>query len=81
MLIQTEYEFELPHGYADDSGTLHRRGTMRLACAADEILPMSDVRVQQNPAYLTIIIEIIIIGIAGFICAVTSKITAVVVNK
>ena len=56
MLIQTEYEFELPHGYADDSGTLHRRGTMRLACAADEILPMSDVRVQQNPAYLTIII-------------------------
>ena len=50
MLIQTEYEFELPHGYADDSGTLHRRGTMRLACAADEILPMSDVRVQQNPA-------------------------------
>ena len=30
MLIQTEYEFELPHGYADDSGTLHRRGTAYL---------------------------------------------------
>lgn len=56
MLIQTEYEFELPYGYADESGTLHKRGTMRLACAADEILPMSDIKVQQNPAYLTVII-------------------------
>ena len=42
--------------------------------------------VEGKPAYLIIIIniiiiEIIIIGIAGFICAVTSKITAVVVNK
>ena len=36
--------------------------------------------VEGKPAYLIIIINIII-GIAGFICAVTSKITAVVVNK
>lgn len=56
MLIQTEYEFELPYGYADEGGTLHKRGTMRLACSADEILPMSDIKVQQNPAYLTVII-------------------------
>ena len=31
---------------------LHRRGVMRLATAADEILPLRDPRVQQNQAYL-----------------------------
>jgi hypothetical protein len=54
--FQTEIEFELPKGYVDDGGTLHRRGTMRLATAADEILPLRDPRVQQNDAYLTVII-------------------------
>jgi len=29
---------------------------MRLATAADEILPLKDPRVQQNPAYLTVIL-------------------------
>lgn len=56
MAFQTEYEFELPRGYVDENGTLHRRGIMRLATAADEILPMKDPRVQQNPGYLTIIL-------------------------
>ena len=56
MAFQTEYEFELPRGYVDDHGNLHRRGTMRLATAADEILPMKDPRVQSNPSYLTIIL-------------------------
>jgi hypothetical protein len=54
--FQTEIEFELPRGYVDDSGTLHRRGTMRLATAADEILPLRDPRVQQNEAYLAVIV-------------------------
>jgi len=54
--FQTEIEFELPHGYVDSSGTLHRRGVMRLATAADEILPLRDPRVQQNEAYLTVIV-------------------------
>jgi len=52
----TEIEFELPKGYVDESGTLHRHGTMRLATAADEILPLRDPRVQQNEAYLAIIV-------------------------
>jgi hypothetical protein len=56
MAFQTEYEFELPRGYVDEEGTLHKRGVMRLATAADEILPMRDQRVQQNPSYLTIIL-------------------------
>jgi hypothetical protein len=54
--FQTEVEFELPKGYLDDTGTLHRRGTMRLATAADEILPLRDPRVQQNEAYLAVIV-------------------------
>lgn len=54
--FQTEIEFELPKGYVDDTGTLHRRGTMRLATAADEILPLRDPRVQQNEAYLVVIV-------------------------
>jgi hypothetical protein len=56
MAFQTEYEFVLPKGYVDEEGTLHRRGVMRLATAADEILPMRDPRVQNNPSYLSIIL-------------------------
>jgi hypothetical protein len=54
--FRTEIEFELPKGYVDEAGTLHRRGVMRLATAADEILPLRDPRVQQNEAYLTVIV-------------------------
>ena len=44
--METEFEFELPRGYVDKNGDVHRRGTMRLATAADEILPLRDPRVQ-----------------------------------
>lgn len=56
MVFQTEYEFTLPRGYVDGDGSLHRNGVMRLATAADEILPMKDPRVQSNPAYLAVIL-------------------------
>ena len=56
MGFQTEVDFELPKGYVDEAGTLHRRGVMRLATAADEILPLRDPRVQQNEAYLAVIV-------------------------
>ncbi len=55
MVLQTEYEFTLPRGFVDGDGSVHKNGTMRLATAADEILPMKDPRVQRNPAYLTVI--------------------------
>ena len=55
-MIQTEYEFTLPIGYQDEEGTLHRDGVMRLATAADEILPLKDPRVQSNQAYLIVIL-------------------------
>lgn len=56
MDIQTEFEFTLPKGYRDKEGILHREGMMRLANAADEILPLRDPKVQQNPGYLTIVL-------------------------
>lgn len=55
-MMQTEFEFELPRGYLDGAGEVHRKGTMRLANAADEILPLRDPRVQQNNGYLSIIL-------------------------
>jgi hypothetical protein len=55
-MFKTEYEFTLPMGYLDSDGTLHRDGTMRLATAADEILPLRDPRVQKNAAYLAVLL-------------------------
>jgi hypothetical protein len=40
--MRTEFEFVLPRGYIDESGTLHKRGTMRLATARDELQPLRD---------------------------------------
>jgi hypothetical protein len=55
-MFQTEHEFTLPLGYLDEDGNLHREGVMRLATAADEILPLKDPRIQKNPAYLLVIL-------------------------
>ena len=55
-MFVTEYEFELPRGHVDADGNLHRKGVMRLATAADEILPLKDPRVQTLPAYLIVIL-------------------------
>jgi len=54
--LQTEFAFELPRGYVDDSGTVHQEGTMRLATARDEILPLRDPRVRDNETYLTVLL-------------------------
>lgn len=55
-MFQTEFDFTLPCGYLDDTGTLHRDGIMRRATAADEILPLRDPRVMKNQAYLVVIL-------------------------
>ena len=55
-MFVTEHTFELPKGYADEQGDLHKQGVMRLATAADEIIPLHDPRVEKNPAYLLLII-------------------------
>ena len=54
--FRTDFEFVLPKGYVDREGSLHRNGVMRLATAADEIYPLKDVRVQNWPAYLIVIL-------------------------
>jgi hypothetical protein len=54
--MQTEFEFELPVGYADGQGGLHKHGVMRMATAMDEIMPLRDLRVRSNQAYLTVLL-------------------------
>ncbi len=54
--LRTEFPFELPRGYVDDSGTVHRSGVMRLATGRDELIPLRDDRVRENPAYLTVVL-------------------------
>jgi hypothetical protein len=54
--LRTEFTFLLPRGYVDDSGTVHRDGVMRLATARDELVPLRDDRVRENPAYLTVVL-------------------------
>ncbi|WP_445280218.1 hypothetical protein [Streptomyces sp. DSM 118148] len=54
--LRTEFEFELPRGYVDDDGTVHRHGSMRLATARDELRPQIDLRVKENPAYLSVVL-------------------------
>jgi hypothetical protein len=73
-MFQTEYEFTLPMGYVDGEGNLHREGVMRLATAADEILPLKDPRVQSNEAYLTVILLSRVIARLGSIPLVTPKV-------
>src|SRR5688500_4188831 len=54
--LRTEFDFELPRGYVDDSGTVHRHGVMRLATARDELIPLRDDRVRENSAYLSVVL-------------------------
>jgi hypothetical protein len=56
MELKTEYEFVLPVGFVDRDGNVHREGVMRLANAKDEIIPLNDLRVQRNRAYLIIVL-------------------------
>jgi hypothetical protein len=54
--MRTEFVFDLPRGYVDDNGTVHRSGVMRLATARDELVPLRDDRVRENPPYLTVVL-------------------------
>ena len=73
MTFETEYHFVLPRGYVDQDGTVHREAVMRLANAADEILPLRDPKVQQNPGYLTIILLTRVITKLGSLPMITTK--------
>ncbi|MFF3641071.1 hypothetical protein [Streptomyces sp. NPDC002564] len=53
---RAEFAFTLPRGYVDEDGNEHRDGTMRLATARDELRPQIDMRVKENPAYLSVVL-------------------------
>ncbi len=70
--IRTEYEFVLPRGYLDESGNLHRRGTMRLATARDELQPLRDPTVTSpDDPRLTILVLARVIDTLGTLTLVT----------
>lgn len=73
-MFETEFSFVLPKGYVDREGNLHKEGTMRLATAADEILPLRDPKVQQNPGYLTVILLSRVITRLGSMPAVDTRV-------
>lgn len=72
-MFQTEHPFTLPRGYVDEEGVLHRHGVMRLARAADEILPLADMRVEKNPAYLLVLLLSRVVVKLGSVRQVTPK--------
>lgn len=74
MEFQTEVEFQLPRGYVGPDGAVHRDGVMRLATAADEILPLRDPRVQSNPAYLSVIVLARVVKRLGALSDVNPKV-------
>jgi hypothetical protein len=70
--LETEFTFTLPKGYVDDSGMLHRNGTMRLATARDEIEPLRDARITgPDDPYLTILVIARVITALGTLRQVT----------
>jgi hypothetical protein len=72
--LQTEFDFTLPKGYVDSSGTLHRVGTMRLATARDEIEPLRDPRVSgPDDPFLTVIVLSRVVTRLGTLSQVTPR--------
>lgn len=74
MSLQTEFDFELPMGYVDKDGNLHKKGTMRLATAIDEITILNDMRVQSNEAYIVIVLLARVITSLGSLSAVNTNV-------
>src|SRR3954468_20322766 len=72
--LRTEFDFELPRGYVDADGVVHRNGTMRLATARDELLPLYDARVQENAAFTTVVLLGRVITHLGTLAAITSQV-------
>src|SRR3954471_1492539 len=72
--LQTEFEFTLPKGYVDSTGTLHRAGSMRLATARDEIEPLRDPRVSgPDDPFLTVIVLSRVVTRLGTVSQVTPR--------
>lgn len=74
MALRTEYPFVLHKGFVDADGDVHRRGTMRLATARDEIEPLRDPRVTgPDDPLLTIIVLSRVVTELGSLSRITTK--------
>lgn len=73
-VLRTEFAFELPRGYVDGDGVVHRSGVMRLATARDELLPLYDARVQENAAYTTVVLLARVVTSLGTVPAITANV-------
>lgn len=70
--MRTEFEFVLPRGYIDEAGTLHKRGTMRLATARDELQPLRDPTITgPDDPRLTLLVLVRVIETLGSLPMVT----------
>ena len=72
--LRTEFDFELPRGFVDKDGVVHRTGTMRLATARDELLPLYDARVQENAAFTTVVLLSRVITALGTLDLINSNV-------
>ena len=72
--MRTEFAFELPRGYVGPDGTVHRRGVMRLATARDELLPLYDARVMENPAFTTVVLLARVVTALGSLPSITPNV-------
>ena len=74
MSLQTEFTFTLPRGYVDASGLVHQIGRIRLATARDEIEAYNDPRVQENEAYLAVVLFSRVVSQLGSLAAITPQV-------
>lgn len=69
MSFQTEFPFTLPRGYITQDGSstqsIYRNGRMVLAKALDEIESIQDPRVQENEAFLPVLLLSRVIQLDG----------------
>ncbi|MBC7236261.1 MAG: phage tail assembly protein [Chloroflexi bacterium] len=72
--MQTEFDFQLPRGYVDAAGVVHRDGRMRLATARDEIQSAEDPRVRANTVYLPVVLLSRVVVRLGALPAITPQV-------
>ena len=74
-MFTTKHDFNLPKGLIDQSGTVHKKGTMILANARIEINAQRDPRVKANSAYAPCLILSQVITKLGNLTAENGQIT------
>lgn len=71
--LRTSYDFTLPRGYVGDDGRVHKKGTMRLATARDELEPLRHPSVTgPDDPRLTILVLARVVESLGDLAQVTS---------